>query len=87
MKYTYNDFKIPISKKNTGKISFITDLTATNSDMDSNIHKGFTIGKGKTLYWYITWCKSGNAMVYRETDEGLVKRYVSGDQEITVHFK
>lgn len=82
------DIDIPASKMRTGKICYITDLTGTNSDLDSDIHKGFTIGKGKTLYWYMVWHGSGNVTVYRQADgEGLVKRYLSGDQEITIHFK
>lgn len=82
------DFIAPENKKNTGKICNITDLTLINRDLDSDIHKGFTVGKGKTLYWYMVWHKSGNVSVYRHSDgEGLVKRYLSGDQEITIHFK
>ena len=81
----YKDFKAPESKKTTGKICFIGDLTLTNRDLDSDIHKGFTIGKGKTLYWMMIWHGSGNVSVYSIETTG--KRYLSGDTEITVHFK
>lgn len=88
MHTSYTNIDIPESKKRTGKICYISTLTGINSDMDSDIHKGFTVGKGKTLYWYMVWHNSGNVTVYRQNDgEGLVKRYLSGDQEITIHFK
>jgi len=88
IKYRYEEIEIPDNKKVTGKICFISDLTLTNCDLDSEIHLGFTIGTGKTLYWYITWTQNGHAFVYRQGDgEGLFRRWVSGDQEITVHFK
>lgn len=80
-------FVPPPDKKKTGKICYIGDLTMTNADMDSSIHRGFTIGRGKTLYWYMVWHGSGNVSVYRQDDgEGLVRRWLSGDQIITVHF-
>ncbi len=89
MKRIYSDIKIPEFKKNTGKICFIGDLTGTNSDLDGEIHHGFTIGKGKTMYWYMIWhSKSGNVTVYGDKDGGgMRRRYLSGDQEITIHFK
>ena len=76
----------------TGKICFITNLTGINGDMDGSIHKGFTIGKGKRLYWLIRWHQSGNCTVYRaknepEEGEALIPRWISGDQIITIHFK
>lgn len=59
-----------------------------NRDLDSAIHKGFTIGRGKTLYFMMTWHNSGHATVYREHPEGgLVRRYVDGGSMITIHFK
>jgi hypothetical protein len=56
-----------------------------NRDLDSNFHKGSTIGHGKLLYWSIVWhSKSGNATVY--PINGKSSRYVSGDVTITIHF-
>lgn len=82
----YPDIKIPSSKKNTGKICFIGELTGTHADLDPDLHEGFTIGRGKTMYWYMIWHgkTSGNVTVYSITGQ---RRYLSGDQEITVHFK
>lgn len=60
------------------------------ADMDSSLHKGFTIGNGKKLYWYIIWHKSGHCTVFRTGDKQgapLIPRYLKGDQLITVHFK
>lgn len=57
-------------------------------DLDPRVHEGFTIGKGKRMYWYIVWRPSGNATVYalNEGSTHLSARYVSGDAEITIHF-
>lgn len=55
-------------------------------DLDSSIHKGFTIGNGKKMYWYFIWHPSGNATVF-DTEYPMNKRYIKGEQEITVHFK
>jgi hypothetical protein len=87
VKVPYSDktIEVPDTKKVTGKICFITNLTLTNCDLDSDIHKGFTIGKGKTMYWMMIWHSSGNVTAY--SIDTLGKRYLSGDAEITVHFK
>lgn len=89
--YTGQVINIPESKKVTGKICFISsELTLTNCDLDENIHEGFTIGKGKTLYWMMIWHKSGHVTVYSKNGNGslsLPRRWISGDTEITVHFK
>jgi hypothetical protein len=87
VKYPYGEFEMPESKTTTGKICFISSkLTLTNCDLDSDIHKGFTIGKGKKLYWYLIWHPSGNVTVY-PADGKMYGRWISGDTEITVHFK
>ncbi len=79
--------KIPESKKVTGKICFIGDLTLTNSDLNYHIHKGFTIGKGKQMYWMMIWhSKSGHVTVFTK-ESPIRRRWISGDTEITVHFQ
>jgi hypothetical protein len=78
---------IPHNKKITGKICFIGDLTLTNGDLDSNIHEGFTIGNGKQLYWEMIWHSSGHVTVYSQNKSTRYGRYISGDTEITIHFK
>ena len=85
----YHDMKIPESKIATGKICHITDLTGINADLDYDIHNGFTIGKGKKLYWMMIWHKSGHVTVFRAEDSGKPDygRWIDGDTEITVHFK
>jgi hypothetical protein len=85
MKHTYYELNIPESKKTTGKICFIGDLTGTNADLDDDIHEGFTIGKGKTLYWMMIWHKSGHVTVYSK--DNATPRWISGDTIITIHFK
>ncbi len=55
------------------------------SDLDANIHKGFTIGKGRTLYWMMIWHKSGHVTVVNA--EATYKRWLPGDTEITIHWK
>ena len=88
--YKGKKIQIPVSKKVTGRICFISsDLTLTNADLDSEIHKGFTIGKGKTMYWMMIWHKSGHVTVFsiREDNTQPRRRWISGDTEITVHFK
>lgn len=55
------------------------------SDMDAEIHKGFTIGKGKTMYWMMIWHGSGNVTVFNE--KATYGRWIAGDTEITIHWK
>jgi hypothetical protein len=78
-----------MEKKVTCPICRICENTGNNGDMDWETHEGFTIGKGKKLYWMITWTKNGHAFVYSiEEDGGFpARRWVSGDQLITIHFK
>lgn len=58
-----------------------------NRDLDSDIHKGFTIGRGKVMYWCMIWhASSGNVTVY-PISESSAPRYISGDTEITIHLK
>lgn len=56
-----------------------------NKDLEFGVHKGFTIGNGKTLYWMMIWHSSGNVTVY--TAKGERPRWISGDTEITIHFQ
>lgn len=87
MKHRYENLVIPESKKVTGKICFIGNLTLTNADLDSDIHKGFTVGKGKQMYFMMIWHSWGNVTVYTCDDKPMRKRWLRGDTEITVHFK
>lgn len=80
-------FEPPESKKITGKICFISDLTLTGYDLDWDIHKGFSIGKGKQLYWEMIWHGSGHVTVYSQDQKTRTGRWINGDTEITVHFK
>lgn len=57
-----------------------------NRDLDKNIHKGFTVGRGKTMYFEMIWHpKSGNVTVYSVS--GISWRHIKGDTMITIHFK
>lgn len=78
---------VPESKKMIGKICFISDLTLTRFDLDNAIHKGFTIGKGKQLYWEMVWHSSGHVTVYSQNPNTRTGRWIDGDTEITVHFR
>lgn len=84
-----NGFVVPESKTTTCKISHITQNTGFEwpCDLESNLHNGFTIGKGKQLYWMMIWHPSGNVSVFTADDGPLRKRWISGDTEITIHFK
>jgi hypothetical protein len=76
---------VPETKMVTGKICFIGDLTLTGGDLNSQIHNGFTIGKGKKIYWEMIWHSSGHVTVFSLTNKH--GRWIDGDSEITVHFK
>lgn len=75
-------------KTATCKICYLQDHT-DNRDLDSNVHEGFTIGKGKAMYWMISWHNSGHCTVFRKDNIGgdLVRRWISGDTLITIHWK
>ncbi len=84
-RYYGYDVVIPESKKTVCKICYITDNTQTG-DLDSQYHKGFTIGKkGRTMYWEMIWHGSGHVTVL--TGVGHSGRWISGDTEITIHWK
>lgn len=70
-------------RQRTFKICHIGDNTGTNADLNTDIHKGFTIGNGKKLYWEMIWHGSGHVTVFCNDS----KRWISGDTLITVHFK
>jgi hypothetical protein len=78
-----------MSKNVTCKLCDIADNTGFDepSDLDPEIHEGFTVGKGKTMYWYYVWSGRGNAYIYRLDGSELVRRWVPGDVEVTIHFK
>ncbi len=67
-------------------LNFLQDHT-DHVDLDGRIHKGFTIGNGKVLYFMYIWHKSGNATVYPINGNSINGRYVRGDVPITIHFK
>jgi len=81
------EFKVPETKKWTGQICHLSDNTGAkySHDLDSYIHSGYTIGKGKQLYWEIIWHTSGHCTVY--PINGKRGRYIKGDQIVTLHFK
>ncbi len=66
-------------------LNFLQDHT-DHRDLDSNVHKGFTIGNGKVMHFMYIWHRSGNATVY-SINGGESGRYVKGDVDITIHFK
>lgn len=72
-------------QKRKCKIAWIGDNTGNNGDLNDELHKGFTIGKGRAMYWMMLWHKSGNVSVFGMHNDS--RRYLSGDQEITIHFK
>lgn len=66
-------------------LNFLQDHT-DHQDLNSDVHKGFTIGNGKTLYFMYVWHKSGNATVY-SINGSIYGRHVRGDIPIIIHFK
>jgi hypothetical protein len=68
------------------QLCFLQEHT-DNKDLDGNVHEGFTIGKGKALYFLYVWHQSGNASVYSVKEGVHSGRYVKGDVDITIHFK
>jgi hypothetical protein len=79
-----------MSKTVTCRICDLTDNTGYDcpSDMDSDVHKGFTIGKGKRLYWMMIWHNSGHVTVFTaDGGENMKRRWISGDTIITIHWK
>jgi hypothetical protein len=93
---TYKPFKDNWMKPDSGKVTipicYMGDYTGCNiadtfypADLTCGIHKGITIGNGKTLYWMMVWHgKSGNVTVYN--NKASYGRYISGDQLITIHW-
>lgn len=86
-------FMKPPSGKVTCKICHLGDNTGYvdvnngrqyPADLDADIHKGFTIGKGKALYFMMIWHGSGNVTVYNNT--ATYGKWISGDAEITIHW-
>lgn len=73
----------------TCKLCELWDNTGNGSDMDPRIHDGFSVGKGKKLYWYIVWSKTGMATVYADGRPSgkFTRRTLHPDTEITIHFK
>lgn len=72
------------SKKWVGPINEMLDHTGTGCDLDSDIHKGFTVGtKGRTMYWERIWHSWGNVTVISERGA----RWLPGDTIVTLHFK
>ena len=69
----------------TCRLCDITDVTG-GLDLHPSLHEGFTIGNGKTMYWYIVWTKNGNATVYKP-EANPNGRFVEGNTIITIHYK
>lgn len=67
------------------KICFLQEYTR-NADLDSDLHEGFTIGKGKILYWCFVWHSTGNVTCHPKKHGGY-PRWITGDTIITVHWK
>jgi hypothetical protein len=87
-------FMKPPTGKVTCKICHMGDFTGYvdvnngrqyPSDMNHEVHEGFTIGRGKTLYWMMIWHSTGNVTVVNK--EATYKKWISGDTEITIHWK
>ena len=51
--------------------------------------KGFSVGNGKALYWYITPTQNGMYKCYRQYDNGEVglPRYLSPSQIVKLHYQ
>ncbi len=84
----YEGCKVPEGKKVTCQICHMGDFTGTYypSDLDDNYHHGFTIGKGKKLYWLMIWHPSGHVTVIPRYPPHY-RRWMDGGTQITIHFK
>lgn len=87
------EWRIPPNKKTVCKICDICDSAGLyyngrvmGTDLDCDIHKGFTIGKGKRMYWMMIWHGSGHVTVFNNDDGPVRGRWIQGDTEITIHF-
>jgi hypothetical protein len=69
----------------TCKISGYQDYT-DNRDLDSSIHKGFTYGRGKVMYFMMIWHGSGHVTIH-PVDDNKSPRWINGDSTITIHFR
>lgn len=58
-----------------------------NEDLDARIHEGFTVGRGKVMYFLMIWHSSGACTVYPTEQYINSPRYLRGDEMITIHFK
>lgn len=88
VKEYYEGAIVPKSKKTVCKICELGDHTGTYypTDLNSDFHKGFTIGKGKILYWMMIWHgRSGHVTVISK-ENPFSKRWIKGDTLITIHF-
>ncbi len=56
-----------------------------NADLNSNIHLGFTIGRGNKMYFLYNWHRTGNVTVY--PIDGGAPRWLPGDTVVKIHFK
>jgi hypothetical protein len=88
----YRDWVKPPSGKVTLPICFMSDFTGRKigdrrypDDLEYNVHHGFTVGQGKTMYWMMIWHNSGHVTVFNK--ETPARRYMDGGTIITIHFK
>lgn len=87
---------IPESKKatclireiygNTGR-AYLGKPFEGGSDLNHDIHEGFTIGNGKQLYWEMIWHSHGNVTVINKRGRGARWLQNNDEQLITIHFK
>jgi hypothetical protein len=91
-------WEIPDTKRLTCKIYELSDMVGRRfqndngrvdimpSDLEHDIHEGYVIGRGKTLYWERLWHPSGHVTVIPKSGH-TYRRWISGDTEITLIFK
>lgn len=72
------------------KSSMTLDEMLFSHKLDPSKHKGFTIGKGRKIYWYITTVEHlGKYRVFPVDKNGQLgySRYLTGDSLVNIIFK
>lgn len=67
----------------------LNEMFDTIGELHSSIHKGFSIGRGKKVYWYITPCsRRGLYRVLPIENDGSLgwARYIPGEATINVIY-
>lgn len=57
-----------------------------NADLVPEKHLGFTVGRGKVMYFLMIWHSSGNVTVFPVDDKKHYPRFLTGLETIHIHL-